>query len=496
MRFDIRTFHTRMDVNAHDNALLEQYGDLFGRTERALFVRLLAREPVADLKRAFIRKYRITARQFNAVHASVKGKMEAATESRKLHLETLAIRIKRAEKVLKKSPDPFVVHQKQRRLVSLRHKEKRLLDDMAQGKVRIAFGSKKLFRAQFDLEANGFAHHQEWLRAWQAARSNQFMVLGSKDETAGCQGCVATIAKGFRIDLRLRLPDGIGEEKYLQLSGLSFNVGQKHVLAALHRNTVVASKECIPVTYRFLRDAKGWRVFVTVAVERGKKRSVDGDGVMAVDINADHLAVTELDRFGNPLTSMRVDCDTRGKSGVQRQAIIGDAVKEVINVASTRRKSIVSEHLDFKKKKAEAEKQGARANRMLSSLAYSQIGNLLQARAYDAGIGTPTVNPAWTSVIGEHKFAARYGLSRHGAAALVIGRRYMRLSEQLPSQLYVTLPLSVRNRGEHGWRQWAIIARQKQALHAATGKSVRGPPKGGAHRSLSDPSAQADRFDL
>ena len=31
---------------------------------------------------------------------------------------------------------------------------------------------------------------EEWLSEWRDARSDEFFVLGSRDETAGCQLCV------------------------------------------------------------------------------------------------------------------------------------------------------------------------------------------------------------------------------------------------------------------------------------------------------------------
>jgi hypothetical protein len=74
--------------------------------------------------------------------------------------------------------------------------------DHQAGNVPIAFGSRKLFHAQFELEAKGYASHEDW----RAARSGQCFVLGSKDETAGCQGCVATSNEDLSLDLRVRLP--------------------------------------------------------------------------------------------------------------------------------------------------------------------------------------------------------------------------------------------------------------------------------------------------
>ena len=81
------------------------------------------------------------------------------------------------------------------------------------------------------------------------------------------------------------------------------------------------------------------------------------------------------------------------------------------------------------------------------------------------------VNPAYASVIGQYKFADRYGMSRHNASAPVIGRRSLDFGEALPSQLYGTLPLSVRNRGRHVWSKWAVVFRKAPAAPAALGWS-------------------------
>ena len=53
------------------------------------------------------------------------------------------------------------------------------------------------------------------------------------------------------------------------------------------------------ISYRFKRDGKGWRVFVTtrmmdVTVITDRRR-----GAIGVDLNADHLAVAEADASGN-----------------------------------------------------------------------------------------------------------------------------------------------------------------------------------------------------
>ena len=54
------------------------------------------------------------------------------------------------------------VHQKTRRLDNLRSRLARVEADAAAGLVRLCFGGRKLWRGQYNLEANGYGSHAEW----------------------------------------------------------------------------------------------------------------------------------------------------------------------------------------------------------------------------------------------------------------------------------------------------------------------------------------------
>ena len=60
--------------------------------------------------------------------------------------------------------------------------------------------------------------------------------------------------------------------------------------------------------------------------------------------------------------------------------------------------------------------------KLLSGFAYSTYQSMLQSKCEMAGIELISVNPAYTSQIGHHKFMKMYGLSSHESAALVIRR--------------------------------------------------------------------------
>jgi IS605 OrfB family transposase len=458
----VRTYQTRINITDEQHTLLSAYAALYGRAERTLFARLRAGEQDNDLKREFQLRFGITARQFNAIRAGLMGKISAIREARPGLIKELKKRISKATKVLEKTTEPRIIHQKKRRIAILEDKLKKLQADKDSDRVRLCFGSKKLFRAQFHLEKNGYASHQDWRSDWELARSNQFFVIGSKDETGGCHGCLATVAEDGSITLRLRLPNS-SSAKYTVITGLRFGYGHEQIVAAIGRNLSDNKSDWQAINYRFVRDNKGWRVFITISLPAVKVISDRRLGVIGVDINADRLAVTETDRFGNPVEYFTLPCVTYGKTAEQRRAIISEAVKQIIAFAAQKQKPLVIERLDFQKKKAALEGESSRYARMLSALAYNYIQAVLRARAFDAGIQVFEVNPAYTSVIGRYKFTRRYGISVHNAAALVMGRRCLGFRESLPLQLRSTLPLSVRNRGRHVWRQWAALSKAEAA---------------------------------
>lgn len=367
MSKELRTYQCCIAAGKTEDEFLSAYAALYGKAERTLFAEQQSGGDLTDLKREFLPKFGITARQFNALASGSKGKVQSTKERRVGLIQEAERRIARAKSILSRIADPEKRHQKKRRLATLQARLDNLNADHSRGAVRLCFGSWKLFRAQFNLEVNGYESRDEWYRDWQAARSSQFFVIGSKDETAGCQGCVATVTEDGNIALRLRLPNAFSG-KYLSLRGLRFNHGHEAIVAAIGRNLSQNKEGWQAINYRFLKDEKGWRVLVTTALPEVLRTSRRGIGVIGIDINAGHLAVTETDRFGNPVEYFSVPCVTYGKRSEQRNATIGDAVKSAMAFVIKTQKPLVIEKLDFQKKKSALEEEFPRYTRMLSSL--------------------------------------------------------------------------------------------------------------------------------
>ena len=241
-----------------------------------------------------------------------------------------------------------------------------------------------------------------------------------------------------------------------------------------------------PISYRFKRDAKGWRVFVTTGMQDVPLVTDKRCGAIGVDLNADHLAVAETDASGNCAHAFRVPLVTYGKSRHQAEALIGDAVARGVEYAKRVGKPIVVERLDFRRRKAALEGESPKYSRMLSSLNYGKTLACFLSRGHREGVEIFQVNPAFSSVIGRVKFMERYGLSVHQAAALVLARRLLRCTERIPRRrvapvghgVHVAFHVPARKRVKHVWTFWgAVLGQLKPALAAQhrLGKSRDGP---------------------
>ena len=281
--------------------------------------------------------------------------------------------------------------------------------------------------------------------------------------------------------------------------GVRFKYGHEQVLAELGSNARYSAFPPCPrweaarqsvlgqaISYRFKRDEKGWREFLTKEMAEVPVATDRRLGVIGVDLNADHLAVAETDASGNYLNAWRAPLVTYGKNTHQAEALIGDAVATVVRYAKEAGKPIVIEKLDFRQKKAVLEGESRKYSRMLSSFSYGRVKAYFLSRGYREGVEVYQVNPAFSSVIGRVKFMERYGLSVHQAAALVLARRLLGCSEGIPRRrvcpagngVHVAFILPARKRVKHAWTYWGGVLGQLRPALAAQhrlGKRRRGP---------------------
>ena len=202
-----------------------------------------------------------------ATRVKLEGKTDSILQLLSQRIATKQGQIEALEKTIARLKNKRVLHQKKRRLSTLKYQLKQLETTQKDKKVSLCFGSKKLFRAQFEREANGYASHEDWKNDWRKTRASEIFILGSKDETSGNQSCTATIAQDGSIHLRIRLPDALIPQygKYLQIPNVRFAYGHDVIAAAIRdcclRQQLFLLKDPIyknhgqAITYRFKKDA-------------------------------------------------------------------------------------------------------------------------------------------------------------------------------------------------------------------------------------------------
>lgn len=480
------TIQTRLPRGLDDAVVsaLDAYAELYSRLERAAIAALCKGEKIN--KPLFLKEHGITGRQFNALLRSAEGKVESQLSNLENYIRDGSTKIagqqKRIAQKLVQVEQPrnqkrtgllySAIRNHKTRIQRLEARKARFEHMLDTKRPSICMGSRKLFRQQFNLEENGLKDHAEWQERWRRERSSQFFVLGSKDETSGCQGCVIIAQDDGFYTLKIRLPNALkaAHGEYCYVTDVKFSHDQhwleqailsnqaRKSLQAAHRKAAKDPYFIGPIqresqfladygqaiSYRFVRDEKrGWRVLVTTERPGQPITTSRRNGAIGIDLNNHHLAVTEVDARGN-----KVGCaDLYFRNGEdvtspQTTTRLQLAAVEIVAKAKAAGKPIVIEKLDFTLKKAGMQKGkpgDAKLNKVVSALVYRKFNSIIKTRAFKEGVEVIEINPAFTSFIGKLKYLNQTNQSVHQAAGLVIARRGMGLKDSLPRQSVVTV---------------------------------------------------------
>lgn len=570
MSASTRTYTTIMALPESGSAALGAYAELFNRAIRTTYAqqeRDLAAGTIraqAERKACVSSDFGLTSRQAYSVLTEADGHKDGILELNKLDLDETKDRLKQQQGRVIRGKKQLAEHKgsksgKRVRLSKHKLENVRAAIFIASTKVAslsarlgvlktnikaertsLTFGTKKAARQRAALElalqaafiasdsaeVKKLSHELDaWQAAWSLKRSGQFLVVGSKDETAGCQGCIAKVQDDESFSLSIKMPASLGGERVL-ISGVRFKYGAEQLRHALAQQALRASstkslrdkaklqakaeadasqtdaakpvkisqKEIqggIAITWRFMRQADG-RYAISFTTEVVLKPIVTNRklGAFGVDLNAGFLTLAQTNEHGNILSSINIMTPDVGLNANQRKARQTAAVKMIIARCVAAGKPLVLEDLDFAKKKRALSARSPGTKRKLSALAYSAIYELFCARAQDHGVEVITVDPSYTSTQGRVCYAARRGWTVHQAAAGVIARRGQGFSEKAP----VSGTLRVREGGlaveqvipeeiarsdaDHRWPKLHRLLQQAIASHYKTrGRRRDGQPR-------------------
>nr|WP_106516663.1 transposase [Streptomyces himastatinicus] len=318
-------------------------------------------------------------------------------------------------------------HAKSRRLHALRARLARLGEDWAAGRVRVTRGGKKLAHLRHHLDQAGLSE-QAWRERWRAAR----MFLAADGESGKHLGnetirITATGQLSIKLPATLaRLANAPHGRYVLDVTVAFTHRGQEW------RDRITANRA---VAYRIHHDVIRGRWYVTASWQRAPApilplEAALSRGVVAVDMNDDHLAAWRLDIHGNPVGEPhRFFYDLSG-SVQHRDAQIRHALTRLLHhTRATGAGAIAIEDLDFNDGRCrERYGRNKRFRRLISRFPTAKLTARLVAMAAEQDIAIVAVDPAYTSRWGAQHWqqpmtASNRKVSRHDAASIAIGRR-------------------------------------------------------------------------
>ena len=457
---------------------LDKISELYSAVEKDMHVALMRGDKIAVVEKSLQTKYQVDSTTTRNVYHNLKGKHQGIKELKKTQIKDLKSTIKSIQSAIKKrlkkkqltQKDRFIIHQKKRRLTIKQYKLEKLLN----GGLSLCFGTKKLFKAQFANEANGYSSHDEWLADWREARQSSFMMVGAKTYTSGNQLCRLTNNGNLKITVPICLLNEFGS--HVSCDGIKFRYGQTFINIALtptrhkrgggYRNGTEKA-----VTHRFVRRNNKWYLHTTVELPDIPWISSKQNGAIGVDLNIDSIAWAHCDKEGNLTSHGQIKIDLKDKSSGQTTHILSQAIGQVIDIAVEKQCPIVIEKLDFSSKKNRLREHRKRYARMLSRFAYSKFADLVESKSRIGAIQVISVNPAYSSLIGMVKYMSFYGLNSATAASLVLARRSFRFSERIPRVLHALL--SPVDDNKHVWFYWSRTSKLLKGCRRHSFFSVR-----------------------
>ena len=353
----------------------------------------------------------------------------------------------------------------------LQHLEARLAwveARLAQGRVSVCRGGRRLAKLRHGLDRGDVAlTAEQWRGRWQAGR----LFLAADGEAGKPLGNETIRVHPDEWWLELRLPALLAHlanrphGRYRLSCPVTFNHRAAEWAAQTTSGAVAYDIGFDPARGRWYLDAS-WRLPAHPVPSLGELRQ---QRALAVDLNADHLDGWALDAAGNPLGpphTIPLHLNVEGQPASARDGRLRAAVAEVVHLAKAADcRSIVVEDLDFTGARQVGRetlgrgRRSKRFRRIVAGMPTRRFRELMVGMAANAGLWVVAVDPAWTSVWGGRYWQAPLNQStqgpvtvtRHHAAALVIGRR--------------GLGYRARRRGWCAWRR--PEDRQQRAANSA-----------------------------
>ena len=440
----------KSDLRRGEETPLDTEMRLFGSATRWAFNRLLEGRMRAELKVLGQGVFHLNSRYIDDAILKAQEIIDSQKALIPIEIEETEAKIGKTEKKIKRitakakklevAGHPEEAGRERRRLPGLEARQKRLRAKLAayrghqrDGTIpKVVFGGRRLWRRV----TRGQASRVQW----RAARRSH--LYARKDTSRGGNlnlrlGCANG---GFRLDAALShlAPEGHAP----RLFGTLFVPETFQLALADH---ILSGK---PYTVELIHGQDGrYRAHISLEPAAVPVQTDFTLGVLGIDTNPDGLALASIDREGKPQAlpenftipypkalgkypgEVQIEVkqstiwlgvpELRDARGDRRDYLIGVVAATAVSTAQSLGKGIALEALDFRKD----HDTNKAFNRMSTNFPYGKMVEAIDRRAYKQGVAIVSVNPAYTSVIGHHKYQHILGGTVHEAAAFTIARR-------------------------------------------------------------------------
>ncbi|MFD9329148.1 hypothetical protein [Streptomyces sp. NPDC060065] len=364
--------------------------------------------------------------------------------------------VRRGRRTVRGYADHAERRAKQQRLQILKSELQQAVREREHGRVRVTRGGRRLLNSRHHLydtapgpkpltETAWQAHLDGWGEQWSARR----MFLTADGEAGAPFGNYTISISPTDGSIALVLPEPLRQQhanaprgRYLLDSAAVFaHRGEQWADRIASGASVRYDITYDPGRRRWYLDAS-WST-----VKKGQQAPVPSldvlreHRVLAVDVNADHLAAWILDPCGNPIGHPHtLPLELAGVPATTRDARLREAVSQLTHLAQLHDcAALVIEDLDFAdarttgREKLGRGRRGKAFRRTVAGIPTAKFRDRLAGMAHHAGLSVIAVDPAYTSKRGaQHwlnplKQQASTGttttVTGHHAAAVVVGRR-------------------------------------------------------------------------
>jgi hypothetical protein len=328
---------------------------------------------------------------------------------------------------------------KQQRLQHLQARLARVERRLGQGRVSVCRGGRRLARARHRL-GDAKLTGEQWRQRWAAER--WFICAdGEADKALGNETIRVHPEAGW---LELKLPAPLADlantphGRYRLSCPVHFAHRGDEWAAQVASGAVRYDIGFLPDRGRWYLSAS-WRLPVPPAVTL--QQALAG-GVLAVDLNAGHLACWQIDPDGNPVgVGLDIPLVLDGVPASTRDGRLRGAISTLLESAQKRGCTAIGiEDLNFTDVRQSGRetlgrgRRGKRFRRVVAGIPTRQFRDRLVQMAANRGIAVVAMDPGWTSKWGaaywQRPLQGKYPnrkLTRHHAACVVLGRRALGL---------------------------------------------------------------------